>query len=396
MRRALRLLIGICLGSLLLSLPVHFWVSDRQAALRFLYPLSAAMAAPTLDCSPGSFKWLAVASKFSLWRNASPAGQLVYISPENTIHECHYGWAGTPMLTATITAETRFRYASMTKLLTADRILREVQAGRLALSDSVMELLAMSSLGADGRLNEITVEQLLRHSAGFDRLLSVDPMVVHNKKPWCPYDVTPLMDSRLDFEPGERHAYHNLNYCLLGVLLEKNTGLGFRSLLDIEYDLAGQNIKFIDGPYLKDEVNYDFRYSDFYGRKYWKYFDFFALSSSMGLSGSAKSLATLLASLKVGEEYVLTQAPVDSACDESVKERCYGYALYRYKARGQSLLVHVQPGFLYGAPSLAILDEYGGVTVWVGSGARYEGGSADVMLDHVYAALSEHYAAFQL
>ena len=76
-----------------------------------------------------------------------------------------------------------------------------------------------------------------------------------------------------------------------------------------------------------------------------------------------------------------------------VKRGCYGYALFRYRPAGQELVVHVQPGLLYGAPSLAILDEHGGITVWVGNGTRHGGRTTDAMLDHLYAALAEHYAA---
>ena len=246
----------------------------------------------------------------------------------------------------------------------------------------------------DERLPNITVEQLLRHSAGFDRLKSTDTMVVRNKKPWCPYAVTPLTGVRLDFTPGERYAYHNLNYCLLGVLLEQADpkGRDFRTLMEQTYGLSERGIRFVDGPYLDDEVTYDFRNSGFYGPNYWKYFDFQALSSSMGLSGSAVAFATLLASLKDEKgEFPWTQAPVEQICDETVKRGCYGYAAFRYRPAGGSLLVHVQAGFLYGAPSLAIIDEHGGVTVWVGNGSPPSGSATDGMLDHLYTALDEYY-----
>lgn len=396
MRRFTRLFMAVIVGGLLLGGPAYFWIGDRSKVISVLYPISAVLAAPTLSCSPSAPEWMGSVSKFSLWNNASPAGQLAYISVDGVVHECHYGWSGTPLVSSPVNSHTRFRYASMTKLMTADLVLREVQAGRLALDDLILDRLSVAAEPQHERLSQITVEHLLRHSAGFDRLKSTDFMVVRNKRPWCPYEAGPLAEVRLDFSPGERYAYHNLNYCLLGILLQRSAASerDFREIIEQEYSLAERGIRFIDGPYLEDEVTYDFRNSGFYGPDYWKYFDFQALSSSMGLSGSALALASLISSLKdQNGEYPLTQAPVEEICDETVKRGCYGYALFSYKPVGGSLRVHVQPGLLYGAPSLAIIDEYGGVTVWVGNGTRPSGSSTDAMLDYLYAALDDYYAA---
>lgn len=394
MRRIFRLIAAVALGCLLIGAPAYFWINDRFAVLRALYPASAFLAVTTLSCSHDTPDWFTPAAKYSLWQTWSPAGQLAYVTPHGELQECHYGWSGTPLKSGRTDANTRFRYASMTKLLTADLVVSAIRDGHLALDASILNTLSVPHEIVDERLPNITIEQLLRHSAGFDRLKSTDTMVVRNKKPWCPYDHTPLADVRLDFTPGERYAYHNLNYCLLGVLLEQvdPEGRDFRTLVGQTYGLSERGILFLDGPYLDDEVTYDFRNSGFYGPDYWKYFDFQALSSSMGLSGSAVAFATLLASLKdENGEFPWTQAPVEPICDETVKRGCYGYAAFRYRPEGGSLLVHVQAGFIYGAPSLAIIDEHGGVTVWVGNGSPPSGSATDLMLDHLYTALDEYY-----
>lgn len=394
MFRPLRLLVAVVFGSLLVGLPISLWIGDRSKALHILYPATAALAAPTLSCSGSSPKWMAGLSKYTLWRGASPAGQLAYISPDANLHTCHYGWIGTPLRSGRVTENTRFRYASLTKLLTADLVLRDTLAGRLALDQQVLELLRMDIELIDERWQQVTVRQLLRHSSGVDRLRSIDSMVVRSQKPWCPYKLSAVSEVKLDFYPGTEYAYHNLNYCLLGVLLEKvdASGTAFRVRMEQEYDLSKRRISFIDGPYLEDEVTYDFRHTGFYGPDYWQYFDFNALSSSMGLSGSARALAELLASLGEGADHPLIQAPVEPICDETVKRGCFGYALFRYRPADQDLLVHVQPGLLYGAPSLAVIDEHGGITVWVGNGSRHGGGTTDAILDQLYVALAEHYA----
>jgi D-alanyl-D-alanine carboxypeptidase len=281
----------------------------------------------------------------------------------------------------------------MTLLLTSDAVLRERQAGTLALAMPALGLLPSLPELRDERIAGITVEDLLRHRAGFDRLRSPDPMVIHATRPWCPGELAKLSLARLDFDPGTRHAYSNLNYCLLGVILERVTHTGFRELLEREYGLAARGIRFVDGPYFGDEVSYDFRNSEFYGEDYSRHFDFAALSSSAGLSGSASALAALLAELHRAGKGPLTHFDVEPDCDRGKLRGCYGYAVFPYQASDAYLRVHVQPGFLYAASSVAMLDDRGGVTVWVGNGMKRGDSATSDMTLLLYRALDAHYAA---
>jgi N-acyl-D-amino-acid deacylase len=82
-------------------------------------------------------------------------------------------------------------------------------------------------------LKQITIRHLLQHTAGWDRAVSFDPMfrpVAIAKErtvqpPAGPKDVIQYMLKRkLDFNPGERYAYSNFGYCILGRVIEKVTG----------------------------------------------------------------------------------------------------------------------------------------------------------------------------
>ena len=86
---------------------------------------------------------------------------------------------------------------------------------------------------ADLRLKEITVRHLLQHTAGWDRRLSFDPMFrsvqiakdLRVPAPAEPDDILRYMLRRsLDFSPGERSAYSNFGYCVLGRIIEDVTG----------------------------------------------------------------------------------------------------------------------------------------------------------------------------
>lgn len=386
-------LVGLVLTvSLAFGLPAYLWIGGRQQVLQFLYPAQALLTAASLSCSAGAPAWMASAANFSLRNNSSPSGQLAYVTPDGTLHECHYGWHRIPLLSPRVTKESRFRYASMTKALTADAVLRQVRTGRLSLDDQVLDLLLPGVAVTDARLQTVTIEQLLRHSAGFDRLRSTDPMVVRNRQPWCPYTAEPLTKVKLDFAPGERYAYSNLNYCLLAMVLERISEQPFRELIQREYGLQSRNIRFIDGPYLADEVSYDFRNSNFYGDNYWRYFDFQALSSSAGLSGSASAFASLWATLRDERGFPIEHAAAEEICDPDRLRGCYGYGVFSYRKPSSELTLQVQPGFLYGSPSALLLDNHGGVTVWIGNGMRLKGSSTDPMIKFLYRELNAYYA----
>ncbi|MBI3463876.1 MAG: beta-lactamase family protein [Planctomycetes bacterium] len=134
-----------------------------------------------------------------------------------------------------------FRIASISKPITAVAVLQLVEQGNLSLDEKVFNLLDLGSgLSAeaqvDPRLREVTIGQLLRHTAGFDRQKSFDPMFrsveiaesLGVPPPAGPEHVIRHMTTRpLDFDPGARYAYSNFGYCLLGRVIEKVTGEGY-------------------------------------------------------------------------------------------------------------------------------------------------------------------------
>jgi D-alanyl-D-alanine carboxypeptidase len=239
----------------------------------------------------------------------------------------------------------------------------------------------------------VTVEHLLMHKAGFDRLRSVEPMFVHGQRPLCPYDIGRLAHMRLDFSPGERSAYSNLGYCLLGVILERVAGEPYRVFMSREYGLDEAGIHFVDGEFFVDEVGYDFRNSDVYGEGYSRYFDFYAISSSAGLSGSAAALAQAVRSMVLRETFSLTSAIVSPRCDRTALRSCYGYAFFTLGRPGEEFHIHVQPGLLYGVSALTVVDSEGGVLVWLGNGMPVAGEMVgDDMTIYLLGVLADYYS----
>jgi N-acyl-D-amino-acid deacylase len=91
----------------------------------------------------------------------------------------------------------------------------------------------------DPRLGKITIRQLLHHSGGWDRDKSGDPMfdhsidfaeLAHRAPPTDPRTmVRGMMGKALDFDPGERKAYSNFGYCVLGRIIEKASGMTYEN-----------------------------------------------------------------------------------------------------------------------------------------------------------------------
>ena len=140
-----------------------------------------------------------------------------------------------------VTPAMRFRIASISKPITAAAILLLIEMGLLKMDDNPFDVLKIKMpASADARLKKITIRQLLHHTAGWDRAKSFDPMfrpiVIAKdqdvKPPAKPMDIIHYMTKqKLDFEPGERYAYSNFGYCILGRVIEKISGQSYEAFV---------------------------------------------------------------------------------------------------------------------------------------------------------------------
>jgi CubicO group peptidase (beta-lactamase class C family) len=137
-----------------------------------------------------------------------------------------------------------FRLASLSKTVTAVAVLQLVQDGRLTLDDKVVPILGdigpRADRIADVRVHDITVRHLLQHSGGFDRSRSGDVVFLPGAAdvarrqggplpPDCPTIMRDTLERKLDFAPGERFAYSNIGYCILGRVVERVTGVTYET-----------------------------------------------------------------------------------------------------------------------------------------------------------------------
>jgi D-alanyl-D-alanine carboxypeptidase len=121
------------------------------------------------------------------------------------------------------TTTDRFRIASISKTVTAIAVLQLVAAGRLGLDDTPAALLA-DALGVplgDERWAIVTVRQLLSHTGGVPKYRE---QFFGGTFTSCVGAAQHGLARRLDRVPGTAHVYANLDYCLLGLLVQELTG----------------------------------------------------------------------------------------------------------------------------------------------------------------------------
>src|SRR5699024_2399969 len=134
------------------------------------YPIRAELSVHQISCSDDSPAWLADILKYQTRNNNAPANQIAYIDQQDNLHHCENGYVGQyPLVSDPMTEQTRFRYASVTKLWTADAILSLIKYGKLSLDTKLSKIITEINEPKDPNVNDITIGQLLLHRAGFDR-----------------------------------------------------------------------------------------------------------------------------------------------------------------------------------------------------------------------------------
>jgi len=171
--------------------------------------------------------------------NQVPGAALALTRNGKLIYARGFGFADKENQTG-VAPDSLFRIASISKPITAVAVLQLVEQGKLSLSDRAFRILKLKPFtigeqAKDPRIDEITIQQLLNHTAGWDRRQSFYPLIFDGPvkiakamsvdPPAQPEDIIRYMMAKpLDFEPGDRFAYSNLGYIILGRIIEQVSG----------------------------------------------------------------------------------------------------------------------------------------------------------------------------
>jgi CubicO group peptidase (beta-lactamase class C family) len=171
-------------------------------------------------------------------RNSVRQAQVAASVDGKVVASRSYTWAENDR--AVVQPKDKFLLASVSKIFTFAATTHLVDAGLLNLTTKVYPLLGYNN-PADERSLDITVQQLMEHTAGFDRSKSGDIGFIFTDVAKSLNQATPvtlhqmieyIVARPLDFTPGTQQVYSNYGTMLLSYVVANLTGETYMSYLE--------------------------------------------------------------------------------------------------------------------------------------------------------------------
>lgn len=156
-------------------------------------------------------------------------GSALVIQDGKKVYEKSYGYQNAAIKSPN-TKNSIFPIGSLTKPFTALIILKLAEENKLSINDPVSKYIPDYPRG-----NEIQIKHLLTHTAGlYDAFRNLKYREqVNTDHAFRPEEKMAFFKNEpLDFEPGTRFSYSNSGYDLLGIIIEKVTGLPYPTALN--------------------------------------------------------------------------------------------------------------------------------------------------------------------
>lgn len=128
--------------------------------------------------------------------------------------------------------EGLYQIGSMTKAFTGLGIMKLVREGKIVPENEVSVYLPGFEAYYEGEKVDITVDELLSQTSGFTNSERNYPSAKANMtlSEW----VEQISGSELRYSPGEQYSYSNVNYNLLGAIIEQVSGISYREYMKQE------------------------------------------------------------------------------------------------------------------------------------------------------------------
>ena len=320
-----------------------------------IYPIESYLTSKHIQCSDKNINQKVL--EYIIKDFGSLRNQLI-IYKKGHLNSCATGWQKFPYISEKITENTHFRIASLTKIFTSYEILKLADKSQINLKEPFVNyILNFPNKVKDKRVLDITLKDLLSHKSGFDRGKSLDVVMEQGKTPWCINEINKLAEQKLDFKPRRYYAYDNRNTCLLGWLLENKRNKKIEQIFTV-YDF------YIAAPYkIKNEVNYDFRYSKEWAEEDLKTFDYKGLAFSAGIVTSGINFANQLKKISTKNFFNLEENLKKDLCIENEICQNTGFNFIKYKDKK----FLIKQGYMPSSISWVIYNEKGDFIVWFGS-----------------------------
>jgi len=159
-----------------------------------------------------------------------PGMAVVVVQRDQVTYLKGFGTASLKSLSP-VTPQTVFDLASCSKSFTALAVLLLREDGLVDLDLPVCHYLPDFTTSDYEMSQEITVRQLLHHSSGLPGRFA-EPLAFHSGEDAMDKLVASMDRVHLNRAPGSSFEYSNLNYCLLGAIIEEVSGVDFEEYLE--------------------------------------------------------------------------------------------------------------------------------------------------------------------
>ncbi len=129
-----------------------------------------------------------------------------------------------------LTTHHYFHMASVSKPIVAVAVMQLVEAGKVDLNAPVTRYLPYFTM-ADDRLSGVTVARLLSHTSGMPDVDDYEWQSPQNDEQALERWVKAQAGKSLLFNPGEKQAYSNIGFEILGDLVAKVSGMSFEDYI---------------------------------------------------------------------------------------------------------------------------------------------------------------------
>jgi CubicO group peptidase (beta-lactamase class C family) len=155
-----------------------------------------------------------------LAKTGAPSASIAVVRDGRIAYLHAYGNAKLdPLVPAT--SDMRYSIGSISKQFTASAILMLAEDGKLSLDDKVGRWLPELT-----RANEVTIRELLSMTSGYQDFWPQDYVMPGMLKPVAAQAILDEWAKKpLDFEPGTKWQYSNTNYTIVGLIIEKASGM---------------------------------------------------------------------------------------------------------------------------------------------------------------------------
>lgn len=156
----------------------------------------------------------------------SPGATVLIAKGDTILYRKAFGMANLE-LNVPMKPESVFQLASITKQFTSVSILMLQDQGKLSLKDPLSKYIADYPRG-----NEITLHHLLNHTSGIMSFTNLPEFRTKTRLDMAPEEIiSSFKNVPLEFNPGEKFAYSNSGYFLLGYIIEKLSAMSYEDFI---------------------------------------------------------------------------------------------------------------------------------------------------------------------